>query len=167
VALVSRLRGVPFIAHVHIDAGPTTWLGFLLGGYQRVVLAKVLARAALVIVPTDSYRTLLIDKYSLDPSRIRVLPCGTLMKPREAMGSVPAPLGTPIRLLTVGRIATEKNLPLLIDTVGALINRDRLDVELDVVGDGPAHKQVARHISDRGLESRVHLLGRREGNKLV
>ncbi len=167
VALVARLRGVPFIAHVHIDADPTTWLGFLLGGYQRVILASVLARAAVVLVPTDSYRTLLIDKYRLDPNRIRVLPYGTLMETREALGPVQSPPGTPIRLLTVGRMATEKNLPLLIDTVGALVDGDRLDVELDVVGDGPAREQVARHITDHGLGSRVHLVGRRDGGELV
>ena len=27
VSLVGRIRKVPYIAHVHIDAGPTTWMG--------------------------------------------------------------------------------------------------------------------------------------------
>lgn len=168
VALVARLRGVPFVAHVHIDAEPTTWLGFLLGGYQRVILARVLAGAALVLVPTDSYRHMLIEKYRLDPNQVRVLPYGTLMEGTRVAGHrVQAPGGTPIRLLTVGRMAREKNLPLLIDTVGALVDEDNLDVELDVVGDGPAREEVARHITDHGLESRVHLVGRRDGSALV
>lgn len=166
VALVARLRGVPFIAHVHIDAEPTTWLGFLLGGYQRVILARVLARAALVLVPTGSYRHMLIEKYRLDPNQVRVLPYGTLMETRVAGHREHAP-GTRIRLLTVGRLAREKNLPLLIDAVGALIEEDHLDVELDVVGDGPAREEVARHITDHGLGSRVHLVGRRDGSALV
>ncbi len=172
VALVARLRGVPFIAHVHIDSEPTTWLGFLLGGYQRVILARVLAGAALVLVPTNSYRHMLIEKYRLDPNRVRVLPYGTLMETREmetreAGRPVQAPSSTRIRLLTVGRMAREKNLPLLIDAVGALVDEDHLDVELDVVGDGPAREEVARHITDHGLGSRVHLVGRRDGSALV
>jgi glycosyltransferase involved in cell wall biosynthesis len=167
VALVARLRGVPFIAHVHIDSEPTTWLGFLLGGYQRVLLARVLARAALVLVPTDSYRQMLVDKYELDPNRVRVLPYGTLMETREAGHPAPTPAGAPIRMLTVGRMAREKNLPLLIDTVAVLVDKDRLDVELDVVGDGPTRDEVARRVSEHGLGSRVHLVGRRDGSALV
>jgi glycosyltransferase involved in cell wall biosynthesis len=167
VALVARLRRVPFIAHVHIDAEPTTWMGFLLGGYQKVILARVLAGASLVLVPTDSYRPLLIEKYRLDPNRVRVLPYGTLMETRVAGHPVQAPGGTRIRLLTVGRMAREKNLPLLIDTVGALVDGDHLDVELEVVGDGPVREELARHITDHGLGSRVHLVGRRDGSALV
>ena len=74
---------------------------------------------------------------------------------------------SPIRLLSVGRVAPEKNLPLLIDAVDALINVDHLDVELEIVGDGPAWNRVAQHIVNRGLTSRVHLVGRRAGDQLV
>ena len=124
VALVARFRRVPFLAHVHIDAEPTTWMGFLLGGYQRTILARVLANAELVLVPTDSYRHMLAEKYSLDPNRVRVLPYGTLMETREAGPQLVRPLvDTRIRMLTVGRIAKEKNLPLLIDAVGELARR--------------------------------------------
>ena len=168
VALVARLRRVPFLAHVHIDAEPTTWLGVFLGGYQRVLLARVLANAALVLVPTDSYRHLVVEKYRLHPDRVRVLPYGTLMETRAA-GPPPgrAPDGAPIRMLTVGRIAREKNLPLLIDAVGALADHDGLDVELDVVGDGPDREEVARYVTDAGLGPRVHLVGPRYGGALV
>jgi glycosyltransferase involved in cell wall biosynthesis len=168
VALVARLRRVPFLAHVHIDAEPTTWMGFLLGGYQRTMLARVLARADLVLVPTDSYRHLLARKYSLDPNRIRVLPYGTLMETRDPGPELVRPLGdTRIRMLTVGRIAREKNLPLLIDAVGVLAEKDHLDLELDVVGDGPDREEVARHIAELDLESRVHLVGPLYGSALV
>ena len=89
------------------------------------------------------------------------------METRPAGHPVEAPRGTRIRLLTVGRMAKEKNLPLLIDTVGALVDEDHLDVELEVVGDGPVREELARHITDHGLASRVHLVGRRDGSALV
>ncbi len=166
-ALIAWVRGIPLVAHVHIDASPTTWLGCLLGLYQRLLLSKVLAHAALVLVPTASYRTLVIDKYRLDPGRVRVLPNGTRMASREPLPARRWTSDSPIRLLSVGRVAPEKNLPLLIDAVDALINVEHLDVELEIVGDGPAWNRVAQHIVNRGLTSRVHLVGRRAGDELV
>jgi glycosyltransferase involved in cell wall biosynthesis len=167
VALVARVRGVPFIAHVHIDAGPTTWLGRLLGVYQRFLLSRVLKRAAMVLVPTDSYRTLLVTKYGLDPAHVRVLSNGTNMAKRDVDETPTGPLGTTVRLVTVGRIAREKNVPLLIDAVRSLVDSDHLDLQVEVVGDGPARDEVAQHIRDTGLEDRVSLVGRRSGDDLA
>jgi glycosyltransferase involved in cell wall biosynthesis len=167
VALVAWLRGVPFIAHVHIDASPTTWLGHLLGTYQKFVLSKVLKRAAMVLVPTDSYRTLLLTKYRLDPARVRVLSNGTNMAKREATEAPLPLLDACVRLVSVGRVAKEKNLPLLIDAVDALVKNQDLDLQLEIVGDGPARDEVAQYIEDLGLGSRVHLVGRRGGDDLA
>lgn len=167
VALVARLRGIPFIAHVHIDAGPTTWLGRLLGVYQRVLLSRVLKRANMVLVPTDSYLTLLVDKYDLEPDQVRVLSNGTNMAKRDVDDTPTGPLGTTIRLVTVGRVAREKNVPLLIDTVRSLVEDEGIDLQVEVVGDGPAREEVAQRIRDAGLESRVHLVGRRSGDDLA
>ena len=167
VALVSRLRDVPYVAHVHIDASATTWMGFLLKGYQRRVLAPVLARAALVLVPTDGYRTLVVDKYRLDPSRVRVLPYGTNMETRAVDEAASPPSGGPVHAVTVGRLAVEKNVPLLVDSIAALVERDHLDVQLEIVGEGPTLGEVAERIAQHGLESRVRLVGRLDGSALV
>ena len=47
------------------------------------------------------------------------------------------------------------------------MDHEQLDLQLEIVGDGPARDAVARHIEDRGLGSRVHLMGRRGGEDLV
>ena len=167
VALAARIRRVPFVAHVHIDAIPSTWLGSFLGAYQKLVLGRVLARAALVIVPTESYRDLLAEKYHLDPSRIRTLPNGTDMPKRE-LDVVPSRSpDSPVRLLSVGRVTKAKNLPLLIDAVAVLVNQEHMDVELEIVGSGPAWDEIAQYIADHGLQSQVHMAGRRDGADLV
>ncbi len=163
-ALVARTRRVPYVAHVHIDASPTTWLGCLLAPYQRLLLSKVLAHAALVLVPTSSYGDLLLDKYHLEPGRVRVVPNGMHIAVIEPAPKQP---GTPVRLVSVGRVAKEKNLPLLIDAVNALVHQEHLDVELEIVGDGPVKDDVAQYIAAHGLESRVHLIGRRDGSALL
>ncbi len=72
-----------------------------------------------------------------------------------------------MQLLSVGRVAREKNLPLLIDAVRMLVEEEQLDMQLEIVGEGPAWDEVARHIKNCGLESRVHLAGRRTGSDLV
>jgi glycosyltransferase involved in cell wall biosynthesis len=167
VALVARLRRVPFIAHVHIDAGPTTWMGVLLDGYQRQVLARVLGQAALVLVPTASYEEVLVEKYRLDRERIRVIPYGSLMERRTDREVGPIPDDRPLRLLTVGRMAAEKNVALLVDSVAALVERDGLDVELMIVGDGPTRDAVDTQVRRLGLGSRVQLAGRLDGADLV
>ena len=166
VALASRIRRVPFIAHVHIDADPTTWMGFLLDGYQRQVLARVLGQAARIMVPTTSYETLLVEKYHLDPRRIRVIPYGSLMERRQDLVVTPIPTDRSFRLLTVGRMAAEKNLPLLVDSVAALVGRASTSNSRSW-GTDPTREQVARQIRAGGLEGRVRLVGRLDGADLV
>jgi glycosyltransferase involved in cell wall biosynthesis len=167
-ALVARLRGIPFVAHVHIDAAPTTWMGTLLAPYQKYVLSRVFRQAAAVVVPTESYRALLIEKYRLDPDRVRVLANGTHMPPRYVEAQPASDLSVrPVRLASIGRIAKEKNLELLIDAVANLVSHEHLDVELEIVGNGPMEDQIAKYVRDRGLESRVRLVGLREGDELI
>jgi glycosyltransferase involved in cell wall biosynthesis len=166
-ALAARLRGVPVMAHVHIDALPTTWMGALLAPYQTLVLAPMLRRAVVVVVPTESYRSLLINKYRLDPDRVRVLPNGTQMTQRGTTALRSLPAVGPVRLVNVGRIAREKNHTLLIDAVEHLVTQVQLDVELEIVGDGPVFDEVADYIRQRGLEARIHMSGYRVGEELL
>jgi glycosyltransferase involved in cell wall biosynthesis len=167
VALVARMSHVPFVAHVHIDAIPSTWLGRFLAFYQKFILRMVLAHAALVIVPTEGYRELIAEKYQLDLSRVRVLPNGTDMPKREPEQMRSRSFDEPVRLLNVGRVTQAKNLPLLIDAVAVLVDEEHVDVQLEIVGDGPAWDEVAQHIADLGLESRVSMVGRRDGADLI
>jgi glycosyltransferase involved in cell wall biosynthesis len=61
-------------------------------------------------------------------------------------------------LLYVGRIAPEKNLPLLLETL-ALIQRERQDVRLWLVGDGPARKALQSYARQIGVGDRVRFVG--------
>jgi glycosyltransferase involved in cell wall biosynthesis len=109
----------------------------------------------------------MVDKYGLDPARVRVLPYGTRMERREAAVGASTPTGRPVRLLTVGRMAVEKNVALLVDTFASLLGPGGLDVELEIVGDGPTRDEVASQIRTLGLERKVHLAGRLDGTDLV
>ena len=50
------LRGLPYVAHLHLDVGPSGPAGFLLRAYKPFVLRKVLRGAGVVVVFTDDQR---------------------------------------------------------------------------------------------------------------
>ena len=127
----------------------------------------MLAQAALVVVPTESYRHLVAETYQLDLERIRVLPNGTNMPEREPNDTPTQTSASKVRLLSVGRVSKEKNLTLLIDAMNVLVNEERIDIELEIVGDGPDRDQVTRYAMDHGLASRVHMTGRLDGVDLI
>ncbi|RMG22170.1 MAG: glycosyltransferase family 4 protein [Armatimonadetes bacterium] len=61
-------------------------------------------------------------------------------------------------LLYVGRIAPEKNIGLLLEAV-ALIQKERQDVRLWLVGDGPARKPLQEYARKIGVGDRVRFVG--------
>lgn len=76
----------------------------------------------------------------------------------EASG--PGAPSEPARLLFVGRLVPEKGLDTLLDALPAV--RARVDVALEVVGDGPDRGRIAGRIRRNGLAGCVELLGARD-----
>jgi glycosyltransferase involved in cell wall biosynthesis len=66
--------------------------------------------------------------------------------------------GRPV-VLSVGRLSTEKNLPLIIDAIASLQDRKLAPVLL-VVGDGPAREQLERDNADKSF---VYFVGEQTG----
>jgi glycosyltransferase involved in cell wall biosynthesis len=69
-----------------------------------------------------------------------------------------APHGRPVELLTVGRIAPEKNPHLLLDAVARLV-ADGVDVRLTWIGTGELRDDVHARVEQLGLGERISLLG--------
>jgi glycosyltransferase involved in cell wall biosynthesis len=57
-------------------------------------------------------------------------------------------------ILTVGRLAPQKNLGMVLDIADAV--RDRRDLRFVVVGEGPEQEMLQRRISDERLQVRLH-----------
>lgn len=66
--------------------------------------------------------------------------------------------GDAVRLLFVGRLVAKKGLADLLEAVSLLVRR-QVDVELDVVGDGPLRRESERLAGRYGISGRVHFLG--------
>lgn len=120
-------------------------------------LAEKVRRAMLVIAISHFGRSQLMTL--TDPEgwdRIHTVRCGiepARFQPREVTTDESSG-----HVLCVGRLVELKGQALLIDAVAELV-RSGLDVRLTLVGDGPMRERLENRARERGIESRVSLLG--------
>jgi glycosyltransferase involved in cell wall biosynthesis len=154
-----------YLAHIHLDVLPSGPAGIFLEPYKKLFLRRVLHDAAAVVVPTEDYRPLIADKYGLAPDLIRVVGCGTDHELASEPRSSPA-AGTVARLLFVGRLSPQKNIPLLLEAVAAYRRRNRVPVRLTIVGDGALRDEILGQITRLGLDDIVTMAGPMRGAEL-
>lgn len=161
--LISKIRGIPFIAHIHIDVGPSGRLGFLLPLYKKVLLKKVLSSSSKIVVPSGDYVDLVNKKYAISKDKICKVPNGVDL---NNFKSLPNKQNDPIRLLYVGRLSKQKNIPLLIRTFKIVTEKINKNIELDIVGEGEEKSKIIAMITAENLEKKVNLHGELRGGRL-
>ncbi len=166
VWLCAKLRGRRYVAHVHLDVPPSGRAGSLLAPYKRFCLRPVLRGAAVVLVPTPDYQKLIRDKYAIPQSRVVVIKNATdhriaeqprLLSRKEAAGG---------RLLFVGRLAAQKNIPLMLKAIACYVKKHGSHLRLSIVGDGEMRSAVQSQIDRLALRDVVTLRGRLHGEAL-
>lgn len=157
---VARRQGCPFVAVYHTAlahyaairgrqaAGPV--VGWLMGRGMRVWLDRYYGRAQLVLAPSESVRAELAAR--LRPP-VAVLGRGV---DSEAFHPAKRRRFGRVQALYVGRLAPEKNLELLVRVFAS-----RTDVDLRIVGDGPAAADLHERLP------RAAFAGRLEGEELA
>jgi len=159
VYVISKLRRIPYITHIHLDVDPSGPLGFLLGPYKKFFFKKVLKSAAKLICVSEAQKKSIAAKYALPLEAIVVIPNGVaeeyFIEEKTRENAVP-------RLLFVGRLAVQKNLPLLIEAISHM----QESTILDIVGDGELRKDVEDLIQKYGLQN-VQLHGKKTGKELL
>jgi glycosyltransferase involved in cell wall biosynthesis len=159
VYLISKLRGIPYIAHIHLDVDPSGPFGFLLETYKKLFLKWVLKSAAKIICLSESQKRLIASKYALPLESIAVIPNGVAKEyfvgKRTKQNPVP-------HLLFVGRLAAQKNLSLLIEAVSQM----QTSALLDIVGEGELRENIETLIQKYGLHN-VKLHGQKTGRELL
>jgi glycosyltransferase involved in cell wall biosynthesis len=124
-------------------------------------LQDFMRRCQHIIIPSESMREILVDQYGLKDN-FTVIPTGIdLDAYRNASGEK-------IRekrhweketvMISVGRLAPEKNWPLLIHAA-ALILKDHPEFRLVLIGDGPDRKDLEALAKELGIRRRVTFLG--------
>jgi glycosyltransferase involved in cell wall biosynthesis len=153
------LRRHRYVAHLHLDVGPSGPAGFLLRIWKPAVLGPVLRHAAKVVVFSEEQRETAAGRYRIDPQRIAVIPNGVDLK-RFSAGE--RSLHTPPRLLFVGRLSAQKNVLFLLRALAGV----SADFETTLVGDGELEGELRRAVADLGLRN-VRFHGRAEGAELI
>jgi len=156
---VCRRQGIPYVVHLHIDVGPSGPAGVLLKVYKPLVLGRILRDAAAVVVFTPEQRRAVVTRYRLDPARVLVIPNGV---GKEYFLDRPRVLPDRPTLLFVGRLAVQKNLPLLLAALDGV--SDRFDTVL--VGDGDLEPALRARVRELGLRD-VRFHGRADGEELL
>ncbi len=128
--LAARARRARVVCHFHMDVDATRF-PHLFNSYKKLLLRRVLRSSHKVIVLTEEQASFVTDRYGVPEGAIAVIPNGvtTALKLGSPRGPLPH---SPLRLLFVGRMARQKNIPRLL---GAVAQVD-LPVELTLCGDG-------------------------------
>jgi rhamnosyl/mannosyltransferase len=162
VWLAARLRRVKYVAHFHSDVIPSGRAGILLKPYKKIVLRRVMRAASKVLVPTDDYRELVCGKYEIPRDRVAVVDNGTDHRIVAKPKSLPVN-GKPARPLFVGRLAVQKNVPLLLQTAAAYRDKYDKNFKLAIVGDGDLRPAIEAEIRRLDLAELVSVVGARYG----
>lgn len=135
-----------YIAHLHFDiATSSCWAGFVLRRiWMPVVLARVLRAAAAVVVFTAEQRQHIASRYGVESARIAVIRNGV---DDAFFSDGDRSLRARPRLLFVGRLALEKNLPVLLEALAGVSGR----FETVLVGEGPLELELKRKTASLGL----------------
>ncbi len=159
VYLISKVRRIPYIAHVHMDVDPSGPYGFLLEFYKKLFLKWVLKSAAKIICLSDANKKFIAAKYGLPLESIVVISNGVAETyfVGKKMSSQTIP-----HILFVGRLVPQKNLALLIEAVAQM----QTSVFLDIVGEGELRKNIEALIQKHQLKN-IQLHGKKTGKELL
>lgn len=158
-AVTAKLRRQPFVAHYHLDVDVSGRLGWLFLLYKRFLLGWTLRAATRVIVLTPSQARFIEDTHRVRPENIAILPNG--VHPSFFQARRPVPMEGPFRLLFVGRLAAQKNVPLLISALQEV----KTDTELVIAGDGDLRPELAA-LAD-GSAAKIRFVGTQRRSELL
>jgi 1,2-diacylglycerol 3-alpha-glucosyltransferase len=124
-------------------------------------LQDFMRRCQHIIIPSESMREVLVNEYGLK-DRFTVVPTGIDLEAYHTSS------GEKIRkrkhwekdivMISVGRLAPEKNWPLLLQAT-ALVLKDHPQFRLVLIGDGPERKSLEALAKELGIRKRVTFLG--------
>lgn len=65
----------------------------------------------------------------------------------------------PLRLVTVGRLHSQKGMQILLPAIAELVHHHRLHLSLDVLGDGPQRNELIQQVQVLGIKKQIHFKG--------
>jgi 1,2-diacylglycerol 3-alpha-glucosyltransferase len=125
-------------------------------------LCEYLSRVHHIITPSESMRKILMDEYGFS-TQMTTIPTGIdFSRYEKAQGEalrIKRGWGGDLVLISVGRLAPEKNWTTLIKAAASVI-RKHANVRLIILGDGAERNQLEKQAHDLGIADRLELPGR-------
>lgn len=162
-ALLSLLTGCPLVVTVHGrgGTGPSPWrhrflYRLLLRMARQIVAVSADTRQKLITrnrLPATGIRTII---NGVDTSRFSPATPATVATLRQQCGLPP----DAFIIGSVGRLAAEKNYPLLVQAV-ALLRQQGVNAHLAIVGEGTTRHAIEQALATTGLQQHCSLPGAR------
>lgn len=153
------IRRAKVIGHFHLDVEPSGAFGSIFRLYKRTVFPWMLRHLHAVIVFSKDQKQLVTHKYHVDPANVHIVPNGV---GEEYFRSETRAPHRPFRLLFVGRLSPQKNLPLLLQALQGVSEK----FETCIVGAGELSEKLRKLAHDYKLQN-VRFVGRKDGRELL
>lgn len=146
---LKTLFSIPYIISLRGGDVP----GFLplqLGFYHKMIrpVVRIIWQNSVKVVANSAGLKELAQMTSPDLD-IAVIPNGIDMEVFKPASGVNR--SSPVRLLTVGRLVKQKNLPFLLNAISSINSPLKEKIRLDIVGEGPERSGLEKMIRDMGL----------------
>ena len=128
-------------------------------------LRRFWAGCAAVVAPSSDLAAEIRERLAAEGPLVRVIPTGIDLEVILSLAPIDTRLAAAwpadsVVVATLGRLAREKNLELLVDAFGsAATSEGRL--RLLLIGGGPLEASLRRRVERSGLAARVHFAGKR------
>lgn len=126
------------------------------------VIGEYLKKCHHIIVPSNSMLDILDDEYGIEKEYVSVVPTGTDIKLFQNADGRPIrekfQWGDDVVMLSVGRLAPEKNWKLFIDACAIVINA-KPNFRAVIIGEGFEREKLEKQAASLGIERRIQFLG--------
>lgn len=157
--LAAWLRGGKVIGHFHLDVAASGRFGAIFKLYKLTIFPWILRRMHAVIVFSREQKHLVTTKYRVAEQRTHIVPNGVSENYFYQAERAPH---APLRLLFVGRLSPQKNLPLLLTALQGVSQQ----FDTTIVGAGENEADL-RLLAKRAKLQNVHFAGRKDGEALL
>ncbi|MEE6139560.1 glycosyltransferase family 4 protein [Mycobacterium sp. 050128] len=148
---VARRRGIPTIVHCH-SSHFFAWLDEL--SWPRRLAVRAALRADYSVVLGHTHFEGLRSSLGFDEAKIRVL-----YNPVVIPATVPSPrTGQPLRMVSLGRLGTNKGSYDLVRAINMLPNKIRSGLRLTLAGDGEVD-EVREFVHSNALDDTIDVVG--------
>ncbi|MFC1590027.1 glycosyltransferase [Candidatus Omnitrophota bacterium] len=144
--IIYRLAGIPFTfsAHAHDIF------------YSKALLRPKFYEAKRVFTVSEYNKKYIFGLFpDLDREKLEILRSPVNC---EKFGYRERARSGPLRILSVGRLATMKGYRFLIEAC-SILKKEGTDFSCNIIGNGPLKKGIEKQIKDSGLEDKVRVLG--------